>query len=206
MRGIIAAAQFIGYADTSHRSYIINHLQGIVAEKATRLAYFYLSYKDAKKQDIPNLLTSLISQVAISEPYLSSELIASFQAHGSGVTRLSHAECTQLLRSTVSCYTKIFLIIDAFDEYPEESRSQLIAELDGLKPCINLLITSRDLPTIERQLSKAVRLDVRARSDDILHYLRERITSLERLKSHIEKDPTLSNLIATTITAKAGGM
>ena len=181
-------------------------MQGVVAEKATRLAYFYLSYKDDKKQDVPNLLTSLISQIALFEPVLSSELIASYQAHGSGVTRLSHAECTQLLKSTVSRYTKIFLIIDAFDEYPEERRGQLLAELHDLKPGINMLITSRDLPTIERQLSEAVRLDVRARSDDILQYLRERIASLERLKSHIEKDSTLGNLISTTITAKAGGM
>ena len=197
---------FIGYADTFSRSYTINHLQGVAAERATRLAYFYLSYKDAEKQSIPNLLSSLVSQIALSEPVLSSELIASYQAHESGVTRLSHAECTQLLRSTVSRYSKIFLIIDAFDEYPEEYRGQLLADLHDLKPGVNMLITSRDLPTIERQLSKAVRLDVQARSDDILQYLRERIASLERLKSHIEKDPTLGDLISTTITAKAGGM
>lgn len=197
---------FIGYADTFHRSYTINHLQGVVAERATRLAYFYLSYKDAEKQDIPALLTSLVSQIALSEPVLSSELIAFYQAHESGATLLSHSECTQLLRSTVSRYTKIFLIIDAFDEYPEECRGQLLAELQDLKPGVNMLITSRGLPSIERQLSKAVRLDVQARSDDILQYLKERIASLERLKSHIEKDPNLGNLISTTITAKAGGM
>ena len=196
----------IGYADTFHRSYTINHLQGVVTGRATRLTYFYLSYKDAEKQDIPALLASLISQIALSEPVLSSELIASYQAHESGVTPLSHSECTQLLRSTISRYTKIFLIIDAFDEYPEECRGQLLTELHDLEPGVNMLITSRNLPTIERQLSKAVRLDIQARSDDILQYLRERIASLEMLKSHIEKDPTLDNLISTTITAKAGGM
>ena len=188
------------------RSYTINHLQGVAADRATRLAYFYLSYKDAEKQNIPNLLASLISQIAFSEPALSSELIKSYQDHESGVIRLSHAKCTQLLKSTVSRYSKIFLIIDAFDEYPEEGRGQLLTELHDLKPGVNMLITSRDLPTIERQLSKAIRLDFQARSDDILQYLRERIASLERLKSHIEKDPTIGDLISTTITAKAGGM
>ena len=189
-----------------YRSYIINHLHGIVDRKATRLTYFYLSYKDAEKQGVPNLLSSLVCQLALSEPVLSPELVASYEAHSSGVTPLSHAECTQLLRSTVSRSTKIFLIIDAFDEYPEECRGQLLAELHDLKPGVNMLITSRDLPTIERQLSQAVRLDVQASSDDILQYLRERIPSLERLKSHIEIDPTLGDLISTTITAKAGGM
>ena len=189
-----------------HRSYVINYLQGIVDGKATRLAYFYLSYKDAEKQEISNLLTSLVCQLALYEPVLSLELIASYEAHRSGVTRLSHAECTQLLRSTVSRSTKIFLIIDAFDEYPEECRGQLLADLHDLKPGLNMLITSRDLPTIERQLSEAVRLDVQARSDDILQYLRERIASSGRLKSHMNKDPTLDSLISTTIIARAEGM
>ena len=181
-------------------------MQGIVDGKATRLAYFYLSYKDAEKQEIPYLLTSLVCQLALSETVLSPDLMASYEAHGSGLTRLSHAECTHLLRSTVSRSTKIFLIIDAFDEYPEERRGQLMAELHSLKPGFNMLITSRDLPTIERQLSNAVRLDVQARSDDILQYLRERITSSERLKSHMNKDPSLESLISTTITTRAEGM
>ena len=196
----------INYAYFTYRSYIINHLQGIEDGKAARLAYFYLSYKDAKKQEIPNLLTSLVCQLGLSEPVLSPELIASYEAHRSGVTNLSHAECTQLLRSTVTRFTKIFLVIDAFDEYHEECRGQLLAELHDLKPRVNMLITSRGLPTIERQLSEAVRLDVQARSDDILQYLRERIASSERLKSHINKDPSFDTLIATTITARAEGM
>ena len=79
-------------------------------------------------------------------------------------------------------------------------------ELQYLQPKVNMMITSRDLPNIKRQLSKAVRLDVQARSDDILYYLRERIMSSESLKSHVEKDPTLCNLIATTVAASAGGM
>lgn len=175
-------------------------------QEDARLTYIYLSYKDAEKQSIPNLLTSLICQLAFSEPALPMELAASYEAHGFGATRPSHVECTQLLRSTVSRCTKIFVIIDAFDEYPEEYRGQLVTELQHLKPCVNLLITSRELPTIERQLSKAVRLDTQARSDDILQYLRERIASSEMLKSHTRKDPTLCNLISTTITARADGL
>lgn len=172
----------------------------------TRLTYIYLSYKDAEKHNIPNLLTSLICQLAFSEAPLPAELAASYEAHGSGATRLSHAECTQLLRSIVSRCAKMFLIIDAFDEYPEERRSQLVTELQYLQPRVNMLITSRDLPTIERQLSEAVRLDIQARSDDILQYLRARIATSEMLKSHADKDPSVSYLISTTIAARVKGM
>ncbi len=199
-------SDLIDSADLFNSSYVISNLLGIVDRRDTRLAYIYLSYKDAEKQNIPNLLASLVCQIASSEPALPGELAASYEAHGSGATRPSHAECTQLLRSTVSHCAKVFLIIDAFDEYPEECRGQLITELQHLEPHVNMLITSRELPTIERQLSKAIRLDVQARSDDIPQYLRERIASSERLKSHADKDPTLCNLISTTISARAEGM
>ena len=187
-------------------SYVINHLQGIVNQTDTRLAYIYLSYKDAEKQSISNLLTTIVCQLAFSEPGLPPEFAASYEAHGAGAISPSHAECTQLLGSTIRRCTKVFLIIDAFDEYPEEWRGQLVIELQRLKPRVNSLVTSRNLPVIERQLSGAVRLDVRARSDDILQYIRERIASSERLKSHAHKDPTLSNYISTTIATRSEGM
>lgn len=196
----------IGYADIFDSSYIINHLQGLVGHKDCHLAYFYLNYRDAEKQSISNLLTSLVCQLALSEPTLSVELIASYEAHGFGATRPSYAECTHLLRSVVSRCARVFLVIDAFDEYPEERRGQLVRELRHLGPRVNILITYRDLPNIERQLSGAVRLGFKAISDDIFNFLTERISSSEILKPHANRDPTLCHLISTTITARSKGM
>ena len=193
-------------ANNFESSYVINHLQGVANQTDTRLAYIYLSYKDAEKQIISNLLTTIACQLAFSEPALPPEFAASYEGHGSGATRPSYAECTQLLRSTVTRWTKVFLVIDAFDEYPEECRGQLVTELQHLKPRVNSLVTSRNLPVIERQLSRAVRLDVQARNEDILQYLRERIATSERLRFHTHKDPTLSNLISTTIATRSEGM
>ena len=149
---------------------------------------------------------SLICQLDFPEPSFSPELQELYETHVSGATRPSHAECRQLLKSTMSRCSKIILIIDAFDEYPEDCRGQLLTELQCLKPRVNLLITSRILPTIERQLSQAVRLSFQASSEDILQYLRDRIASSERLKIHTRKDPNLCDLISTTIAARAEGM
>ena len=137
---------------------------------------------------------------------LSAGLVASYEAHGSGATRPSHIECTQLLSSVVHRCPKVFLVVDAFDEYPEERRGPFLAELQRLQPNISTMITSRDLPNIETQLSKAIRLNVQAKSDDILQYLRGQIASSGRLKPHTDRDPTLCDLISTTIAARAGGM
>ena len=185
---------------------MINYLQGIVDQRESYLTYIYLSYKDAQKQTISNLLTNLICQIASSDPVLSAALVASYEAHGSGATRPSHIDCTQLLDSVIHRCPKVFLVVDAFDEYPEERRGPFLAELQRLQPNISTLITSRDLPNIETQLSKTIRLNVQAKSDDILQYLRGQIASSRRLKSHTERDPTLRDLISTTIAARAGGM
>ena len=166
----------------------------------------YLSYKDAEKQSLSNLVASLVCQLAFVEPVLPAELAASYTAHAFGATRPSPAECTQFLRTAVNRCTTVFLVIDAFDEYPEEWRGQLLQELQTLQPRINLLVTSRDLPTIARQFLKATRLDVEARREDISQYLQERIATSEGLKAYTQKDPTLSDLISSTIAARAKNM
>lgn len=165
-----------------------------------------MSYKEAEKHTVTNLIMSLISQLAISESHLPKELVACYEAHGSGVGRPSHAESTQLFQSIVTRCAKVFLIIDAFDECSEECRNALLRELRHLQPKINLLITSRELPKIESQLANATRLEVQAKQDDILQYLQERISHSERIQTHAKKDLSLCSLISTTIAARAEGM
>ena len=155
---------------------------------------------------MPNLLMSLISQLASLESPLPEELAASYEAHKSGEHCLSYGESVQWLRRIVMRCTKVFLIVDAFDECSEECRSQLLAELYHLRPKMNTLITSRNLPNIERQLPNVKRLKIEAQRDDILHYIQERVAISDRIQSHTRKDPTLETLISSTIAARADGM
>ena len=71
---------------------------------------------------------------------------------------------------------------------------------------MSILITSRAMPHVERQLTKATRLVIQARSDDILQYTQERIAHSERIQAHVRKDLSLCNLISSTLAARAGGM
>ena len=151
---------------------------------------------------------SLVGQLVSLESPLPKELTACYEAHGSGTTRPSHAESTQLLRSVISRCAKVFLVIDAFDECSEECRSLLLTELHYLQSRMgtSVLITSRAMPHVERQLTKATRLVIQARSDDILQYTQKRIAHSERIQAHVRKDLSLCNLISSTLAARAGGM
>lgn len=196
------------YILTYIRSYVISHVRSIISQKNHRLAYIYFSYKDAKKQTMPNLLMSLVGQLSSSGSVLPKELIACYEAHHSGTTRPSHAESTELLRSVVNRCARVFIVIDALDECSEECRSLLLTELQHLQSRMrmSILITSRAMPNVECQLTNATRLEIKARSDDILHYSEERITHSERIQSHVRKDSSLCNLISSTLAARAGGM
>lgn len=166
----------------------------------------YVNYKDSEKQAVPTLLMSLVSQLASLESLLPEDIIACYEAHGSGTSQLSIGESTHLLRGLFDRCAKVFLVIDAFDEMSEECRGSLTRELQHWQPQINLLITSRDLPNIESQLADAIKLKIQINSDDILQYVRKRLAESDRIQAYARKDPSLCDHISTTIASRSNGM
>lgn len=187
-------------------SYLIEFLQSIVNGSDFRLAYIYLDYKESAKQTPAKLLGSLLRQLAASGLPLPINIAASYEAHRAGSTLPSFGECTELLCKIVSDYSKVFIVVDALDECSESSRNMLLKALRLLQPHACILLTSRQLPSIERQLGEATRLEIKAKSDDIEHYLHDRISESEMIKSFVAKDPRLCSNIVSTIAAKAEGM
>jgi len=188
------------------RSCVINHFRSILDGKDNRLAYIYFDYKDAETQLVPNLLLSLVCQLASAESPLPDELIACYEAHDSGASNPSQQESTQMLRFLVNRCAKVFLIIDALDECSEDSRDLLWMELHHVQSSMNMLITSRDLPNVENRLVNAVRLGIQPKNDEIVRYARERITNSERLQSYVRRDSGLCESITETVAARAEGL
>lgn len=169
--------------------------------------YVYCNYKDGEKQTVTNLLSSLIRQLLIQKPYsVMREAAALYESHHSAGTPPSVVEYINVLEAAVSRLTTLYIVIDALDECSEEhgGRKTLISELSRLK--LRLLVTSRDLPSIRRQLQNAIHLVIYAREDDIVNYIDTRIDSSEQLSAHITKDRQLRDVIRTTVASRAGGM
>ena len=118
------------------------------------------------------------------------------------------AECANLLQSEVRGFSKIFIVIDALDECPESNgtRMSFLMEIRKLQPNIHLLVTSRYIPSIEREFEKAERVEIRASNEDIRRYLGGRIERGHRLVRHVRADPALHKTIINTIVEKAKGM
>ena len=169
--------------------------------------YVYCNYKDVGKQTVTNLLSCLIRQLLIQKPdSVMREAAALYESHHSAGTSPSVVEYIMVLEAAVSRLATLYIVIDALDECSDEhgGRKTLISELSRLK--LRLLVTSRDLPSIRRQLQNVLHINVCARKDDILNYIDTRIDNSEQLSARVAKDRQLRDLIRRSVASRAGGM
>ncbi|KAG7009377.1 hypothetical protein G7Y79_00002g004920 [Physcia stellaris] len=199
-----------GAGKTVLSSLIIEHLRQLNAQgNAHGVAYIYCNYKDRENQSLQNLLSCLIHQLLLQKPHaLIHSVEAMREGHKATGTSPSVAEYVKVLEIAASHFASMSIVVDALDECSEDNdvRRNLISVLLELTPVVRLLITSRDIPKIRRQLQNAIHVKVKAREDDILRYIDTRIKRSEQLLIHVNKDRSLQDLIRRNVASKAGGM
>ena len=100
----------------------------------------------------------------------------------------------------------MFIVIDALDECPETTRKELIPEIRKLRSVANLLVTTRQLMSIERELHDAVHLEIHALDTDLETYIRSKTQQDSGLALYTNEDPRLQDEIVKTIVGNARGM
>jgi hypothetical protein len=136
------------------------------------------------------------------------ELQQLYEKHREPRTRPSLPDFHQILSSIVAEYSKVFLIVDALDEYPEDNRKILLNNLSNLGPNINLMLTSRphiDLSTAFND-SDTQTLKIRAKADDMWRYVTAQINKSEQLSKHLEADPGLREQVGFLCVARSDGL
>jgi hypothetical protein len=118
------------------------------------------------------------------------------------------AELLTELKLEIGVYSKVFIIVDALDECPEDEgrRANLLRALLSLPKMVNLMVTSRPLATFETDLKGMTRLDILADDRDVRMYVEGRIPQERRLARHVRNDPTLHDILMETIVNSAKGM
>ncbi|KAJ5153393.1 ankyrin repeat-containing domain protein [Penicillium canariense] len=109
------------------------------------------------------------------------------------------------LQTMASGYSKIYLVVDALDECEESTRNKLIRKIFNLqsKTNIGFLTTSRFIPEITSLFAEFPSLEINASVDDIRLYLTSRINELPNF---VSRDPSLQELVCSTITELVDGM
>ncbi|KAF7304384.1 Ankyrin 2,3/unc44 [Mycena chlorophos] len=181
-----------------------------LAEKAADdptigVAFLYLNYSDAEAQTLQNLLAALWQQLSVDIDEDIQDASVVYESHKAKKTLPSLKEVHDLLASRVQKFTKVYVAVDALDEFPG-SKQDLITSILELGPQVVLMVTCRPHVSFEAHAEKALRLEIIANSTDIEVYTLAKIKASGTLKSLVQSKPTLKQDIISNVIEKAQGM
>ena len=187
---------------------MVDHLQTLFKDQDVAIACIYFNYKEQIEQTACNVVASVLKQLLQNQSKASADVQLLYNHHNKQNTRPELGELVKALRSEIKSYSKVFIVVDALDECPEDNgvRQHILTELRSLAATVNLMFTSRHLTAIEREFQGAERLDVQATDNDIRQYIKGRISREHRLARHIRADHTLEDDILNTLVDNAMGM
>ena len=184
------------------------------------LAYFYFDFRDANKQNLCNLLLSLLIQISAQSDPCRDILLRLYSAHNRGVRKPSDRAMIECLKEMLVHESRdgpIYIIMDALDECPitssipspREETLELVDELVGLHiPNLHICVTSRpehDIRAILEPLTlRPVSLhEENGQQEDIANYVASFVHSDQRMRRWREED---KELVIKTLLEKADGM
>ncbi|KAK4986180.1 hypothetical protein LTR50_005472 [Elasticomyces elasticus] len=112
----------------------------------------------------------------------------------------------QLVKQQPSVPDDVFVVVDALDESPEETRRELIVEILKLRQDLRFIATSRHNVDTEHLFRDASLLEIRADDADVKSYVHGQIDRGGRLGRFVQADPSLREKIVESIVSKAQGM
>ena len=168
------------------------------------VAVMYCNYKEKDTQTLENLMASLWRQLVHRRP-ISTKAKDVHKKHEERRTGPSIGEVMEVLRSEIGSYSKskVFIVVDALDECPDQVRQGLLAQLGALLPSVQLMITSR--PHISPEFSP-MELEVRASDEDLRRYVDARMVRDCRLAKLLEGREKLRKDIRRHVVDNAKGM
>jgi hypothetical protein len=183
------------------------------------LAYFYFDFRDIDKQNLRNLLPSLLIQLSAQSDSCCDILSRLYSAHNRGVQKPSDRAMIESLKEmlTNEAQGPTYIIMDALDECPtmssvpspREDVLGLVEELVGLHITnLHICVTSRpehDIRAVLEPLTlRPVSLhDESGQQDDITNYIASFVHSDRRMGRWREED---KELVIKMLSRKADGM
>ncbi|KAJ6579249.1 ankyrin repeat-containing domain protein [Mycena vulgaris] len=195
-----------GAGKTVLASMVVNHLQSYYKNVNMGVACIYLNHKETAAHTPQNIIGGLWRQLVVGRP-ISDAVHALYKSHDEPQTKPSLKELQMVLTAAAAEYSKVYFIVDALDEYPEEQTNVLLDYLATVIPHVSLLITSRPHITLDPFLTQMQILEIRATEEDITQYVEKQISKSRKLsKHHVQNHPDLQNDIKYKITSNAQGM
>ena len=202
-------------------STLIQDIEAMCKAGNASKAYFYFDFRDANKQGLRDLLSSLLIQLSGRSGPRCDVLFNLYSDHDEGKDQPSDSDLTECLQTmlTLPDHCPTYLIIDALDESPStsgipsprETVLQLLEDLVNLSLTnLHICVTSRPEIDIRNVLEPLTSLrvslhDQSGQREDIAEYVRSVVYSrseqiMRRWKTEDKE------LVIETLSERADGM
>nr|GAT51675.1 predicted protein [Mycena chlorophos] len=189
-----------GVGKTVLVSKVMEHFM-MQANPTIGIACLYLNYQEAKLQTLPNLIGALWRQLSLNKSIDSGKAL--YNSHKEKQTMATSQEIQKLLKARVQEFSRVYIIIDALDEY-SQSQEKLLESLGQLGNA-NILVTCR--PHVQRPAREHVlSLEIVATEEDIKTYISAQIQESPNLKALEEQGFVTEMEIVSKVNNNAQGM
>jgi hypothetical protein len=196
-----------GAGKTMMAAIAVDHLQNAIQTTDIGIAYLYCNYKRQADQTAPNLLAAIIKQLVQDRPSIAQSLLSMYERHRVRGTRPPFEELSSVLQSVLANYSKVYVVLDALDECPEQNgtRSQLLGICRDLQQQtgLRLMATSRHIPDIVDEFKDTPLVEVRASDSDLKRFV---TGNVNRFAKFIRLSSDLQERVQTKIVETADGM
>lgn len=199
-----------GAGKTSFASLVIRHLEDKFGhDPEIGITYLYVNYHRREEQEPAELLASLVKQLILHQMKIPESIKALYDRHQPRRSRPTVLELIDVYALVARTYSKIFIVLDALDEYEDShgSRRLFVSSIFKLQStiAINLFTTSRHIPEIQATFEKhgSTLLQIRATDEDIERYV---VGRLPQLPSFVLSDDALQSEVILQIKNAVDGM
>ena len=123
------------------RSIVIRYLDTSFSNNQNDIAIIFAYCRYMDRYSVTDILASFIKQLAERHPNVLPFIENVYQYHLKDATRPIEQEWLELLQTLIPLFSKVYIIIDALDEFPDDTRDEFLNALISLQT--SLLITSR---------------------------------------------------------------
>ncbi|RDH31146.1 ankyrin repeat-containing domain protein [Aspergillus welwitschiae] len=176
-------------------------------DRSVGLAYIYCNFRRHNEQSVDDVLASLIKQLCQRMLSLPEDIKSLYAQHKKRQTRPKLDELFESLSVLLGHFSRIFIVVDALDEYSsrDEALRRLLLELFRLQSnsTVSIFATSRHSPAIQSAFEGCLQQEISAAAEDVRAYLEGHISQLSRV---VLRNDELQKEIVNAITKTVNGM
>jgi len=123
------------------RSIVINHLKisFLNSQRGTAIIFAYCRHRD--RYSLTDILASFVKQLAQRHSGVLSLVRSVYMNHCENGTKPHQGDLLDILQKSIVLFNRVYIIVDALDEFPDNSRDDFLKALVSLQA--RLLVTSR---------------------------------------------------------------